>query len=155
MKAQSHAHSNTQTTSNPTVKYQRLFTLTLAFALLFALPACDSSGNAGINGDLSFRLEGPEGTTVGVAESYFSTDGSSSQATNVTIEGDGSIEQDLEDGNGGVRVTATLHHGTETSLTLSLLSNGEVIDETSEANTESGARVYAVEAGEVPDFSKE
>jgi hypothetical protein len=139
------------------MKYQRLSTLTLAFALLFALPACDSSGddNAGINGDLSFRLEGPEGTTVGVAENYFSADSSSSEATNVTIDGDGSIEQDLEDGHGGVRVTATLGHGTDTSLTLSLLSDGEVIDETSEANTEHGVRVYAVEAGEIPDFSEE
>ena len=139
------------------MKYQRLFPLALAFALLFALPACDSGGDdhAGINGDLSFRLEGPEDTTVGLGKSYFSTDGSHSEATNVTIDGDGSIEQDLEDGNGGVRVTATLGHGTETSLTLSLLSDGEVIDETSEANTENGARVYAVEAGEVPDFSEE
>lgn len=145
------------------MKYQRLFTLPLAFALLFALPACDSSGDAGIDGDLSFRLEGAEGTTVGVGENYFSTDGARSESSSVTIDGDGTIEQDLDDGHGGVRVTATLGHGTdtalnrgtETSLTLSLLSNGEVIDETSEPNTEHGARVYAVEAGEIPDFSEE
>ena len=120
--------------------------LVLGFAIL---PACDSNDNgSSINGDVKVRLDGPEGTSVGLSIEYHESDGIEGTAENITLDGS-SITRDLEDGYAGYRVTASPNPATA-SLTLELLNDGNVVKEDTEGEGDV-IKSFVVEAGDVQE----
>lgn len=119
--------------------------------LSVGLVACDSGGDNGnpLDGDLRARIQGPSGLGLGYSQALFSDTGVDIDGTNVTIPDDGSWEKDLEDGPVGVELEATTAPGE--SVTLQLLSDGEVVKEDSSPEDLGGNALYSVEVGEVRD----
>lgn len=126
----------------------------LIVVLGVSLSACglfgsDDDSGASLGGDLSWRVEGQEGLTVQISRGYY--DGSSfnfSTVESADLSG-GSASGDLEDGDyTGYQLQASPYGGSSSaSLTLQLLSDGDVLEETSEPN-ENG--IWMVEVGEMP-----
>jgi len=126
-----------------------------ALLISVALIGCDSGGGnsgASLNGDLSWRVEGEDGLTVTISRTQIegSSSFSFSTVTTATIS-DGSASGDLEDGDfDGYQLQASPNGGDRSAdLTLQLRSDGEVLKESSEP--QSDIAVWLVEAGDVPD----
>ena len=119
--------------------------------IVFALAGCgDDSSNADkLDGDLSFEVTGESGIDLVISVTE-ATDNSASFSTvdNVTTPAEG----DLDDGDfkGYVLQASPVGLGDEPDITLKLLSDGDVVEETSSA-TDDG--VFLIEIGDVPDFS--
>lgn len=139
-------------------------TLCLLPALLLAvtLLGCDSGGDNGgdpLSGNLTYEVEGPEGTSVGVSEEYFWTGDNrcfANRSTNASVPLDDDLgvsevstcENIDVDNFDGVRVTVTPTSG-DAGLTLKVLSDGDVVEETSETTEiQGGLEVYRVSVGE-------
>jgi hypothetical protein len=126
------------------------------FAVTFAACGTDSDdgSSASLNGDLSFEVESSSAVDVLISRNYF--DGSSIDFQLVESEpfpeGGGTISGDLEDGDyEAYQLAASLQGGVSADLTLRLISDGEVLGETSEANSDG---IYVVQVGEFPDFGE-
>ena len=96
-------------------------------------------------------VEGSEGETVFLSYNAYTSDGGTFETLGqVTIPSLGSVEGDLNDGDfSGYQLSASPIGGEDPNITLTLLSDGEVLGETSEANNEG---IFTVEVGEIPDF---
>lgn len=148
------------------ISAKNTFQLLPLVLLATLLIGCDSGGNSDdpLAGNVSYQLEGGS-AQVSVSESYFySTGDGFCQATRAHTSSSLPIEVDaepeevncegVEPGNyDGVRVTVS-HLTGSMDLTLTLLSDGEVIDEASEPTSFGGGEAWIVEAGEIPDFSQ-
>lgn len=125
-------------------------------ALVVSLAGCGLFGSnddaPSLNGDLSWRLEADEEVELTVTMYGDSYDGSSVDSDHLGSYGltDGSASDDLEDGDyEAYRLSASPFAGgaTPPSVTLQLLSDGEVLAETSEAQDGS----WEIKVGEFPD----
>ncbi len=135
----------------------RIFVSTfLVIFVVGGLSACGLFGgnddDPSLDGDLSWRVMADEDVelTVTISRSYY--DGSSVNFSTLRSYGveNGRASGDLEDGDyEGYRLQASPFAGghTPSSVTLQLLSDGEVLEETSE--TQDG--VWIVEVGEFPE----
>lgn len=133
----------------------------LGGALVLGLTGCGLFGGNGddgasLDGDLSWRVEADPGVelTVTISRSYY--DGSSVDFSTLRSYGieEGSASGDLEDGDyEGYRLQASPFGGghTPSSVTLQLLSDGDVVEETSE--TQDG--VWMVEVGDFPNSTSQ
>lgn len=124
------------------------------FAIAVLVLGCDRNGDDGpsLQGDLSYRVEGEEGLTVQITkESWDGETYNAATVESVELSG-GSASGNLENGDyEGYRLQASSSGGASSSLTLQLLSDGEVLGETSEPN-ENG--IWIVKEGEMPDYSE-
>lgn len=129
------------------------------------LTGCDSGGDNGggpLSGDLSLQVEGPSGTTVSVSEEYFWTQNGNPECLSArTSGGTLPLDQDLglssvsncerdADDFDGVRVSVT---PSDIDLTIRILSDGDVVAETSETSTVNGSELYRVSVGETFSIS--
>lgn len=152
--------------SSPSTCLLRIVSLSLLVAAGLLAVGCDSGGDGGspLNGQLSIEIDGGD-AAVSVSESYFySTSDGVCQTTRSDFGMDLPIEQDLGpdetscDGVSpgdfnGVRVSVSLVSGS-TDLTLRLLSDGDVVEETTEREDFGGGEAWVVEAGEIPDLTQ-
>lgn len=124
--------------------------LFLCFILMFSSCKKDSGGPS-LDGDLRYLVEGNEGASVFLSfNSYTENEINFETIGGVTINSSGSAEGDLEDGNfSGYQLQASSFGGDTPSITLKLLSDGEVLGETDQPNNDG---IYIVEVGEIPEF---
>ena len=151
-----------------------------ALLLAFTLIGCDSGGNGGggdggggndaeaLNGTLTYEVTGAEEEFVGVSEAfYYVSDGSpqclGSRSNSVTLPVEGepleiettppgcSSNVDADDFD-GVEVTVP-EPSSDASLTVRILSDGDIVAETSEVTNveDSDTDVYEVSIGETFD----
>ncbi len=103
-----------------------------------------------LHGDLAFEIEGEPGTSAFIAISWSTGPMEFSGETlgSYTIPENGRLVEDLENGQyEAYQVSASVSH--EAPLTLRLISDGDILDETSEIEEEG---YYLVKYGEFPDF---
>ncbi|MDR9417652.1 hypothetical protein [Gracilimonas sp.] len=88
---------------------------------------------------------------LGLFMSACSSDGGTFETIGqVTISSSGSAEGDLVDGDFiGYQLSASPIGSDSPDITLTLLSDGEVLGETSEPNSDG---IFTVEVGEIPEF---
>lgn len=124
--------------------------LVLSFMLIFSSCKKDSGGPS-LDGDLRFLVEGDEGASVFLSyNSYMENEIMFETIGGVTINSSGTAEGDLEDGNySGYQLQASAFGGDTPSITLKLLSDGEVLGQTDEPNNNG---IYIVEVGDIPEF---
>ena len=120
--------------------------------IVFALAGCgDDDSSASLDGDLSFRITGESDIPFFVSGAGFSENGASQSGN--TVFPPFPKDSDLDNGDfEGYRLTAS-PQGTGSSdpdITLILLSDGDVIEETSNPDDNG---TYGIEVGDVPDFS--
>ena len=132
------------------------------------LLGCDSGGSNGgsgnpLDGDLSYEVEGS--AQVSITESYFySTGDGPCQSSQSNVSSSLPIEVDLEPEEvgcegvnpsdfDGVRVTVS-HLTGSMDITLRLLSDGDLVEEATEAESFGGGEAWIVKAGEIPDLSQ-
>lgn len=110
-----------------------------------------SDDDVSLNGDLSYEVEGTEGSSVFLSKnSYIGTSAQFETLGGVQIPSSGIASGDLEDGDyDGYQLSASGFSDETPSITLRLLSDGETLGETSTPD-ENG--IYTVEVGEIPDF---
>ncbi len=132
-------------------KNRSLSILILTFVSLSIL-ACgtDSDPGASLDGDLSYEVQGAEGEEVMISKTTYDGDEVRFETvTSVTVPAEG----DLENGNyEGYQLQASPFGEETPDITLRLLSDGEVLGETS-SPTENG--VFLVEVGEMPEFPEQ
>lgn len=122
-------------------------------AVVLSMSACAIVGgndnDTSLDGDLSWRVEGPDGITVHIWRSSWDGETRNSSAVTSAEISDGSASGDLENGDYvGYQLRASTDFGEEPdSFTLQLLSNGNVLGETSESTSEG---TWVVEVGELP-----
>lgn len=126
--------------------------LSSTFLLLF-MSACstNSGGGVSLDGDLRYMVEGSEGESLFLSYgSYTSNGGTFETIGSVTIGSSGSVEGDLEDGDfTGYQLQGSPQGSDNPDITLKLMSDGEVLGETSEVNSNG---IFMVEVGEIPSF---
>lgn len=132
---------------------RRLRTVThflVGIALVFSLSACGLFGGddgASLDGDLSWRVSGPEGISVQLTNSSWDGESWSGSSRTVSLSG-GTATGDLEDGDyEGYQLQASGFGETPESLTLQLRNDGDVVEETSEPNEND---IWMIEVGEMP-----
>lgn len=134
--------------------YSKTIPVLSTLVLTLLLAGCGifgSDDDVSLDGDLSYEVHGSEGQSVFLSSnSYSGTTASYETVGSVTIPESGVASGDLEDGDyDGYQLAASGISGEEPSITLRLLSDGEVLGETS-SPTEDG--IYMVEVGDIPDF---
>ncbi|HKL87877.1 MAG TPA: hypothetical protein VJ884_02655 [Salinibacter sp.] len=118
---------------------------------LAILPGCDSNDDgASIDGDVKVRVDGPDGTSVGLGIEYHESDGIEGTAERLSLDGS-EITEDLEDGHAGYRVTAS-PNPTTASLTLELLNDGNVVKTDDDGEREGGIVTFEVQAGDIQEI---
>lgn len=137
-------------------KIRPLFTLVFTavfIGLFFTACSTDSGDSPSLDGDLRYLVEGSEGETVYLSyNSYTSEGGTFETIGEVTIPSSGSSEGDLVDGDFvGYQLSASPMGEDNPDITLTLLSDGEVLGETSETNSDG---IFTVEVGEIPHFGE-
>ena len=99
------------------------------------LLGCDSGGSDGL-GDFAVRAStGANVSSVPVAISYFSEGSISAASASIPLGSDGTGTTDLRDDASGVTVTL-IQVGAGFTVTLQLLSDGEVVDEATGATAD-------------------
>ncbi|WP_390297713.1 hypothetical protein [Gracilimonas halophila] len=100
---------------------------------------------------MRYLVEGNEGESVFLSfNAYTENEINFETIGTVTINSSGSAEGDLEDGNySGYQLQASSFGGDNPSITLKLLSDGDVLGEIDEPNNDG---IYIVEVGEIPEF---
>lgn len=134
--------------------YVKYFSIISTVVLTLLVSGCGIFGSdeASLDGDLSYEVEGSEGDTVFLSKnSYIGTSAAFETLTTVQIPASGVVSGDLEDGNyDGYQLQASPYGDNNLSITLRLLSDGDVLGEEDTPN-EHG--IYVVEVGDIPDFS--
>lgn len=142
--------------------------LLLGLLLAATLVGCDSGGGNGgnggpLSGNLTYEVDGPDGATIGVSEQYFwvqngNPDCFASRSTNKSVPVDEELGVDnvsncdrATDDFDGLRVSVTPN--SDVDLTVRILSDGDVLEETSETTEQNGFESYRVSVGETFDFS--
>jgi hypothetical protein len=139
-----------------------------ALLLAVTLAGCDSGGSNGggggaLSGTLTYEVDGPSGEPIGVSEEFFWTqDGNpdcfANRSTNKStpVEGEelsvssvSNCDRDPDDFD-GVRITVTPSN--DVDLTVRILSDGDVVEETSETTDLDGFQGYRISIGETFDF---
>lgn len=114
-----------------------------------SIMGCGSGSGSGskLDGDLSYVVEGDQGAEMVISKTTYDGDEVNfSTVENITVPAEG----DLQDGDyKGFVLQASPFGGGSPNITLQLLSDGNVIGETSSPN-ENG--VYLVEVGNLPDL---
>jgi hypothetical protein len=122
-------------------------------SFLFTAAGCGIFGSDDddpLSGDISYEMEGEPGTTAFMAHSYAEgLEFHGSTLGSREIPSTGVFSEDLESGSFDAYQVSATPSDPDTEITLRLLSNGNVLDETSEL-TEEGFLI--VEYGEFPDF---
>lgn len=131
-------------------KIKSILTICL-LGLVVSACSSDSGSNVSLDGDLRYLVEGPEGETVYLSYNSYTSDGGTFETIGeVTTSSSGTAEGDLEDGNyTGYQLSASPVGDDSPDITLKLLSDGEVLGETSEANSDG---IFTVEVGEIPEY---
>jgi|AntRauTorcE11897_2_1112592.scaffolds.fasta_scaffold00167_21 hypothetical protein len=130
----------------------RFFSGLLILSLMLVFSSCKKdSGGPSLDGDLRYLVEGNEGESTFLSfTSYTENEINSATIGGVTLNSSGSEEGDLEDGNfSGYQLFASSLSGDTPSITLKLLSDGDVLGETNEL---SGDGFYIIEVGDIPEF---
>jgi len=103
--------------------------------LVLTLLGCDSGGSDGL-GDLAVRAStGADVSSVPVAISYFSEGSISAASASIPLGSGGTGTTDLRDDASGITVTL-IQVGAGFTVTLQLLSDGEVVDEATGATAD-------------------
>jgi len=145
----------------------KLSTMTSTRSLLFlllavsltALTACDSGGDDGgggasVGGDMSVRLESESDTEADAKIYYFDGESVNDGRADVQVAPGSPETVDLENGHDGYRIDVTADPA-PSSLTLSLMSDGEVVSEDAEGERRAGGvAIFRVEGGEVKNLSE-
>lgn len=133
--------------------FSSFFNVAFVLILSVALTSCGSGsdGGASLAGDLSYEVQTDGNMSIQISRSYY--DGSSvsfSTVESVETSSSGSASGDLQDGDyQGYRLQASpIGSADPSSLTLRLLSDGEVLAETS--NPQNG--VWIAETGDFPEL---
>ncbi|TYP93355.1 hypothetical protein LX73_1056 [Fodinibius salinus] len=144
----------TSDTNKSRFTFSSIFNVAFVLILSVSLTSCGSGSDDGASlaGDLTYEVQTDADISIQISRSYY--DGSSlefSTVESVQTSSSGSASGDLQDGDyKGYRLQASPIGGTEpSSLTLRLLSDGEVIAETS--SPQSGQNIWIAETGEFPD----
>ncbi|MDZ7716178.1 MAG: hypothetical protein U5J95_08205 [Balneolaceae bacterium] len=129
--------------------------LIFSAGILFA--SCGSSsggGEASLDGDLTYEVVGTPGESVQLSQSNYDGNTFNFETLEaIQIPQSGNASGDLPDGDyEGYQLQASPFGGDIQNLTLRLLSDGEVLGETSEPDPNSG--VWIVEVGNIPDFNQ-
>lgn len=144
------------------------FRLLPGLLLAVTLLGCDSGGGGGngdpLSGNLTYEVDGPNGATVGVSEEYFwvqngNPDCFASRSTNKSVPVDEELGVDnvsncdrATDDFDGLRVSVS-PSDSDVDLTVRILSDGDVIKETSETTEQNGFESYRVSVGETFDLT--
>ena len=122
--------------------------IALVSIIVLVLAGCgdDSSNSASLDGDLSFEIKGETSIAFFVRKTEFNGNNiNSEEVNNLVIP---PAEGDLQDGDfDGYILEATPFARGEGDVTLMLLSDGDVLKETSTATD----GTYRIEVGDVPD----
>lgn len=136
--------------STPHTKYRSILSVVI---ISLTLSGCGifGSDDVSLNGDLSYEVEGTEGSSVFLSKnSYIGTNAQFETLGGIQIPSTGIASGDLEDGDyDGYQLSASGFSGESSSITLRLLSDGEILGET---NTPDENGIYMVEVGEIPDY---
>ena len=124
--------------------------ITILLTAGFILSACSDDTSDPLAGDLSFQLEGEPGVSAFMAVSNsqgMTFDGQTIGSRE--IPEDGFYSEDLENGDyDAFQISASIAD-TDVDFTLRLISDGDILDETSSPNEDG---IYIVQEGEFPDF---
>ena len=137
--------------------YKTLKSIThfLGFLLVsvIILSACssDSGNEASLDGDLRYQVEGPEVASILISyNAYTQSEAEFEMLYTITLNSSGEAEGDLPDGDyTGFQLQASAFGDQVPDITLTLLSDGDVLGSTSQYQD----GVFIVEVGEIPDFN--
>lgn len=128
--------------------YLKLIASFLFVAIL--VTACSDDTSDPLAGDLSFQIEGEPGVSAFIAISY--SQGLSFEGETIgsrEIPEEGFYSEELENGDYDAYQISASIADPDRNFTLRLISDGEILDETSSPNEDG---LYIVQEGDFPDF---
>lgn len=141
--------------SNTQVFRYSIHTFVIVF-LMTAITGCGLFGDDDhLDGNLTVEVEAPAGTSIQFTTETWDGESYDGSSETVSIPDSEMLEEDIENGNyEGVRAQVSYgFRGEPDYLVLRLLSDGEVIDETSTPEEDGDFEgMYIVEEGDFPDW---